>query len=465
MSVEAILEDLLRQAGWDDALLDRLHLEWDRKVLATPWPIAPMAMAVLAAVGLAASHIETLRTGKRPDVRLSSRAAELAMCSSSYLQRDGRNAKFRDPFTGFYPARNGEYVYLHGNFPHLRDGLLDMLGAGNDPEAVRLAVAARNASDIEAEAIERGLCAAKVRSREQWQATPLAAAVSDTPVLSVVSCGDAPRRVWPPTADGTALGRLKVLDFSRVIAGPMAGRTLAEHGATTMLVSRPDLPFIESLAIDTGFGKLSSYLDLRDPADYHTLLSLLDEADVFIDAYRPRSLGRRGLTRQAMFARRPGLVSIDLSAFPGGTGWAERRGYDSLVQATMGLTMPGRNGEPALLPCQPLDYLTGYLAAFGAMVALIRSVETGGNWAVDLSLAGTAQWMWTWRDRLGDDTDVPAANPAAEDIADLMAEYETPFGLVRALSPALQVGPVPQRWRRGPVRLGSDWPRWPADPR
>lgn len=465
MSVEALLDDLLQQAGWDSAPLDRLHLEWDRKVLATPWPIAPMATAALAAVGLAASHIETLRTGKRPDVRLSSRAAELAMCSSSYLQRDGRNAKFRDPFTGFYPARNGEYVYLHGNFPHLRDGLLNMLGVGNDPEAVRLAVAARDASDIEAEAIERGLCAAKVRSREQWQATPLAGAVSGAPVLSVVPCGDAPRRAWPPEGNGTALQRLKVLDFSRVIAGPMAGRTLAEHGATTMLVSRPDLPFIESLVIDTGFGKLSSHLDLRDPADYRTLLSLLDDADIFIDAYRPQSLSRRGLTRQAMFARRPGLVSGDLSAFPGGTAWAGRRGYDSVVQATMGLAMPGRNGEPALLPCQPLDYLTGYLAAFGAMVALIRSAETGGSWAVDLSLAATANWMWMWRDQLGDDTDVPVANPATEDIADLMAEYETPFGLVRALSPALQIGPAPARWQRGPVRLGSDQPRWPDDPR
>ncbi|CAH0343163.1 CoA transferase [Rhizobium sp. CECT 9324] len=454
-----MLGALLAEVGWSDAPLDRLLIETRPKVLATPWPIATMACMALGAVGLAASRIHELRTGERRTVHLDTRAAELAMASSSYLQVDGRPVKFRDPFTGFYRASNGEWVYLHGNFPHLRDGLLAMLDVENDPDAIRAAVLEREAGDIEAEAILRGLCAARVRTRADWLAEPHADALTKIQIVRMERVGDAP--VMALEDGGAGLSGIRMLDLSRVIAGPMAGRTMAEHGATVLLIASPRLPFIQSLVIDTGFGKHSVHIDLDDQEGPAMLRGLLVDADVFLDAYRPGALSARGFGAQQLGGMKPGLVSISLSAFSDRGPWSGRRGYDSLVQATMGMTSQSDGLPPQLLPCQPLDYLTGYLAAFAAMLGLIRRHEEGGRWHASLSLAATAQWMWRLRAQAGDDAVHPAANPTAAGISDLLAVHDTAFGSVTALKPALRMDGVPLVWSRVPAQLGSDPASWP----
>lgn len=459
-AAEGPLCDLLSSAGWHDAPVERLSIEERPKVLATPWPIAALASAALGAVGLAASRIHELRTGERRRVTLDTRSAELAMASSSYLLVDGKPAKFRDPFTGYYPAADGDWVYLHGNFPHLRDGLLAMLGVYNEPEAIRAAVAARKAGEIEAEAIARGLCAARVRDRADWMREPQAAVESSLPPLRIDRLGDAPQHALPPGRQ-RPLDGLRMLDLSRVIAGPMAGRTMAEHGATVMRIAAPTLPYIQSLVIDTGFGKHSAFLDLKEAADRETLLSLAAGCDVMLDAYRPGALAARGLDAAALTGIRPDLVSVSLSAFSASGPWAGRRGYDSVVQSTMGMTVSRAGDVPRLLPCQPLDYLTGYLAAFAAMLCLIRRHEEGGRWHAALSLAATAGWMWRMRDRLGDDPAHPDANPDFAAVEDLSDVHDTAFGGITALRPALRIEGIETGWSRVPVPLGSDPPRWP----
>ncbi|VVT03076.1 CoA transferase [Rhizobium sp. EC-SD404] len=463
--VHAILDDLFAMAGLEDLPLDRLTITERDKVLATAWPIAPIATATLAAVGLAASHIHERRTGEKLSVEMDTRSAEIAMASSSYLEVGGKNAKFRDPFTGLYEAANGDWAFLHGNFAHLRQGLLDLLGVDNDPDAIRAAVRQWDAAELEAEAISRNLCAARVRERSGWEATEQAAAVRTLPVLQVARQGQADPAKWPTGHSGAIqkpLSGLRMLDLSRVIAGPMAGRTFAEHGGTVLLVSGPGLPSIESLVIDTGFGKYACEIDLGRDAGRAELAHLAMGADVLLDAYRPEAFAGRGLDRAALQQANPQLVHVSLSAFSHAGPWSFRRGYDSLVQATMGMTLEAGADRPTLLPCQPLDYLTGYLAAFGAMAALIRRAEEGGSFAVDLSLATTAQWMWEWRDRLGDDNAVPASNPSSTEVADLIATHETSFGTVRAVRPPLKIGGRPAEFQCGPVPLGSDPAIWPA---
>lgn len=454
------LDSLLAAAGWEDAPLDRLSIAEHPPLLATHWPIAPMASAVLAAVGLAVSRIADLRTGHAPRIHVDSRSAELAMASSSHLLVDGRPAKFRDPFTGFYRARGGEWVYLHGNFPHLRDGLLAMLGVDNDLEAIAAAVRERDAGEIEADSIARNLCAARVRSRAGWLAGPQAAAPGAQPPIRFEKLAEAPPRVWPPDA-AHPLSGLRVLDLTRVIAGPMGGRTLAEHGATVMRVAGPGLPAITSLVIDTGFGKLSAMLDLNDPAGRDALARLVREGDVFIDGYRPGALAARGFGPEALSALNPGHVSVKLTAFGAGSGWQGRRGYDSLVQATTGMAAAGPDGRPMLLPCQPIDYLSGYLIGFAAMVALIRQAREGGRWHVAASLAATAEWMWRMRAVLGDEADPPAASPRAGEATARCDTHRTAFGTVQALRPALLLDGAPAVWARLPVPLGSDPAQWP----
>ena len=459
-AAERPLQDLLKAARWDDAPLERLTIEERPKALATSWPIAPLATAVLGAVGLAASRIRELKTGKCPHVSLDTREAELAMASSSYLLVDAKPAKFRDPFTGFYAAAEGEWVYLHGNFPHLRDGLLALLGVANDGAAVRAAVAKRRAEDIETEAIRRGLCAARVRGRADWLREPQAAAIAAQPLVCLEQ-GGATAMPLPPGGERPLSG-LRMLDLSRVIAGPMAGRTMAEHGATVMRVSSPCLPSIPSLVIDTGFGKHAAFCELDTAEGIASLRALAADADIVLDAYRPSSLRGRGFGPEDFGQLNPYLVHLSLSAFSLQGPWQGRRGYDSLVQATTGMAMEGREGRgPALLPCQPLDYLTGYLAAFAAMLALIRRHETGGHWQAALSLAATAHWMWRMRDTLGEDAAHPSANPDFAAVADLLETHDTAFGRVTALRPALRFDGVRAVWSRMPVPLGSDPACWP----
>lgn len=464
-AIDAILAELLDLTEFEDAPLDRLEIVEREKVLATPWPIAPVATATLAAVGLAASHIHERRTGEKRAVTIDTRAAEIAMASSSYLEIDGKNAKFRDPFTGLYEAAGGEWVFLHGNFPHLRQGLLDILEVPNEPDAIRAAVSHWDAAELEGAAVRRNLCAARVRERGDWETTAQARAMRDLPPVAITPSASTPALGWPAGRRETErlpLSGYRMLDLSRVIAGPMAGRTIADLGADVLLVSGPRLPSIESLVIDTGFGKRSCEIDLADPHGFECLRALAGGADILLDAYRPGALAGRGFDRALLQETRPGLVHVSLNAFSHAGPWAARRGYDSLVQATMGMALADPASRPALLPCQPLDYLTGYLAAFGAMVALIRRAGEGGSFAVDLSLATTAQWMWRWRDALGDDIVVPRANPAPDDISDLTEFHDTAFGHVRAVRPAFSLAGNLAGFRAPPVPLGSDRATWLA---
>jgi crotonobetainyl-CoA:carnitine CoA-transferase CaiB-like acyl-CoA transferase len=451
-------------AGWLDAPIDDLRFTNPAHVLPTRLPVGPAAAGVIGAVGLAAAELWRGRTGRPQAVTVDATAAALATAGNEYLRVNGEPRSDWGPITGFYRARGDAWVYLHGNFPHLRDGLLAMLGCAGDRTAVEAAVSNRDADDIEVVAGARGLCAVRVRPRAAWDALPQARATAALPLVEIRRIGDAPPL---PLPDGDApLAGARVLDLSRVIAGPMVGRTLAEHGATVMLVSSPKLPSIESLVIDTGFGKYAAAIELDTAAGHATLESLARGADIFIDGYRPASLAARGFSPQALAALRPGIVCVKLSAF-GATGpWSGRRGYDSLVQAAVGLARVDtpEPADPRRLPCQPLDYLGGYLGAFGAMVALARRSREGGSWSVRVSLERTARWLWEMHDAIGPVDAVPAQSPAFDTLAAHLERHDSRFGTLACLRAVPSLGETPPRRRRPPVPLGSDPPAWPASP-
>lgn len=451
------LQSILDSAGWRDAPLSALRITPSPNVLPTTLPIGPLAAATLGATGLAASTMWQLRSGRLQQITVDTRAAALAMTSATYLRVNGQPVKSWDPITGYYRARDGEWVYLHGNFPHLRDGLLKLFNVPNDPAALRAALVNRSATDIENAAGRLGLCGVHVRRREQWEAHAQALATASLPLLEITRIGDAPPRPLPDAA--RPLSGIRVLDLSRVIAGPMAARTLAEHGASVLQVGAAHLPSIESLVIDTGFGKQSCAINLDTAAGNNTLHELITSADVFLNAYRPGTLDRRGFSPAALAERRPGIVYLTISAFSRAGPWAQRRGYDTLVAAASGLTRSG-NEDPARLPCQPLDYLTGYLGAFGAMLALQRRAMEGGSWHVQLSLERTSAWIREMTDALGRETGVASEVPHTATISDLYAESASRFGLLRHLKPVVQMAETPARWECPPVPLGSDPARW-----
>lgn len=453
------LQSIINGVGWRAAPIDALQIRPSPNVLPTDLPIGPLAGAAIGATGLAASTLWKLRGGKLQRVSVDTRAATLAMTSATYLRVNGQAVKSWDPITGYYPVRNGQWVYLHGNFAHLRDGLLKLFGVSNDPAALRKALQHWSAADVEAAAGELGLCGVVVRTRASWETHPQALATAALPLIEISKIGDSPPQ--PPLAGTRPLSGMRVLDLSRVIAGPMAARTLAEHGATVMQVGAPHLPSIESLVIDTGYGKHSCAINLETALGVDALNGLIDKADIFLNAYRPGTLERRGFSPANLAQRRPGVICVTITAFSRAGPWAQRRGYDTLVAATSGLTWSG-TGNPARLPCQPLDYLTGYLGALGAMLALQRRALEGGSWHVQLSLERTSAWIREMTDALGRESSVAAVVPPASEIDDLYAVLPSRFGTLRHLKPVVQLPETPARWEQPPVPLGSDPAVWPA---
>jgi crotonobetainyl-CoA:carnitine CoA-transferase CaiB-like acyl-CoA transferase len=417
-----------------------------------------MASAAAGALGLAVDAIWQERGGKPQAITVDRAAAALSMESADYLRVEGQAIDSWDPITGFYPAKDEAWVYLHGNFSHLRDGLLTLLQASNDRATVADKVTQWEASALESEAIDRGLCASVVRSRESWIAHAHHDPVAALPLIEIEKIGEAPPQ--PLTHAARPLEGIRMLDLSRVIAGPMAGRSFAEHGATVMRVASPNLPAIESLVINTGLGKRSCFVDLNRPDDANRLRTLVRQADVFLDGYRPGALEARGFGPADLAVLRPGIISVSLDAWSRTGPWRLRRGYDSLVQAATGLAMTDSSGNPKRLPCQPLDYLAGYFAALGAMAALLRRSREGGSWSVSVSLARTAEWIWDMTDAMGRKTDIPVVGLVDDEIAEYKQSIESPFGRLSVLKPAISLSETPPGWASPPVPLGTHPAVW-----
>jgi crotonobetainyl-CoA:carnitine CoA-transferase CaiB-like acyl-CoA transferase len=246
--------------------------------------------------------------------------------------------------------------------------------------------------ELEEALIAADTCAALVRTPQEWIDHPQQQAVAGLPLLEILRIGDSPAEPLPEAE--RPLSGVRVLDLARILAGPVATRTLAAHGAEVLQVSAGHLPNVDQLVIDTGFGKRSTRLDLRQRRDNDTLKALLKEADVFLQAYRPGALDTLGMAPAELAAIRPGVIYVTLSAWGHEGPWSHRRGYDSLVQSATGIAWEcARDAIPGTLPAQVQDHACGYLAAFGTMVALARRATRGGSYLVRVSLAQTGHWF------------------------------------------------------------------------
>ena len=436
-------------------------------VLPTPFRVGQAGAASLAATGLAAAELWRTRTGLQQQISVNLRQAAASLRSGHYLTvGDAGVPTSRNAIMGAYPARNGRWSYIHANFPNHRAAALNVLGVAEERDAVARAVSQWDAAELEEAIIEAGGAGGMVRTQEEWAAHPQAAAVAALPLLEILRMGDSPPEPLPP--GNRPLSGIRVLDLTRVLAGPTCARTLAEHGADVMKITAPHLPNLGHQEFDTGHGKLSTHLDLRAERDVATLRGLVRWADVFSQGYRPGTLAARGLSPEALRAIRPGLIYVSLSAF-GHTGpWAARRGFDTVVQSVSGITLrqaelvPGKAPGPQFYPVSAIDYCTGYLMAFGAMVALHRRVTEGGSWLVRISLAQVGKW-------LVDMGEVPAASlsgVATEFTADELDRWsmvsDTPHGRLKHLKPVVQMTETPPYWARPAAAPGFHPPVWPA---
>jgi crotonobetainyl-CoA:carnitine CoA-transferase CaiB-like acyl-CoA transferase len=457
-----ILSDLWTLVGGDSVALDAVTLTGEEPQLPSSFRVAAAAQASIAAAGLAAAQLWKLRSRQDQNVTVDMRHAVVECRSERYLRVEGQQPPAAwDAIAGVYKTRDHRFVRLHTNFPHHRDAVCRVLDCKAERDDVQAALMQWDAESFETAAYAAGGVVAMMRSYDKWLGLPQAKALAELAVIEIEKIGDAAPKPWP--GGNRPLAGLRVLDLSRVIAGPVAGRTLAAHGADVMLISGADLPAIPWLTIDTGRGKLSAFVELKREEGRDKLKELLAQADIFSQGYRPRALAGLGFSPQDAAAINPGIIYVSLSAY-GHTGpWADRRGFDSLVQTATGFNhaegqAAGIDG-PKELPAQILDHVTGYLMAFGAMMAKAHQSREGGSWHVRVSLAQIGRWIWN----LGRVPDGLATEDLkGEAIKPFSEETPSGFGRLRSIRHSAQLSQTTAFWSRPAMPLGSHPPQWPA---
>ena len=359
----------------------------------------------------------------------------------------------------FFRTEEGRWFFPVGATPKLRDAVLDLLQCANNLDALGSAVSKWRAEDIEAVFAERKIPGAYARSKDEWLRHPQGELLSRTGVIQIEKIGDSEPE--PSRSRLRPLDRLRVLDLGHIIAGPVAARTLAEHGAEVLRLSPPMRQDPFRYTIDTNIGKRSAFLDLNREVDVLQARQLVVGADVVVESWRPGTLKRRGLGAEEAAALRPGIVYVSVSAFGDSGPWGTRGGYEQLGQVVSGIAVQeGGAGKPRMVPTYLLnDYLTGYLGATGAMLALLRRAREGGSYHVKVSLARTS--MWVQELGLHAQVDERARGKHFDAfLAPVLEQRQSAYGLLEQLPPVAQFSVTPAAWTLPPAPIGAHEARW-----
>lgn len=450
------LAHFLREARVEAPTGARIDISSADPVLSTNYPTGEAAAAALGLVGAGAARLHEIRGGAPQSVAVDVSGAAMSLVSFA-LQKASSGvdlARHHNPAIGLYEAKDGRWIHLHGGFPGLAKGITELLGCRLDADEIARAVRRYDAVALEETIAERGLCGTVVRSVEEWAAHPHGIALAALPVVEVERIGDAPP--VPLSQHDRPLGDVRVLDLTRVLAGPTCGRTLASFGADVLRISAEHVPSIEPFVIDTGHGKRNAYLDLDEHAGRERIERLLERADLFCQSYRPGAMARRGLSPTEVAAKRPGIIYVSISCYGQPGPFSERPGWEQLAQSAVGIAdHEARDGRPAIIPAAATDFTTGYLAAFGALTALARRAEEGGSWHVRASLCQTGMWLT----RLGARCDRESAH-GFDHPERFATSSETAWGTLQHVAPVIEMGRTPARWDLPPSPLGTHPAEW-----
>lgn len=474
------LEEVMAARGKGMPAAGELEISGQDPVFSTRFRIGETCAAVLGGVGVAVNDIWALKTGRRQQVRLDVRHAAAALKSSSYLQRPDAQGVFKDvvspdheamrAMTQPWPTKDGRFVLPHFGLPNLKARMLKLLECEPTPESVAKAVARWNALDLEAAIDEHRVCGGMVRSHAEWLATPHGQVLAGKPIVEIIKIGDSAPEPFPAApvsavgggrADADRpLSGIRVLDLTRILAGPVCARTLAEHGAEVLMVTAERLPQIAEHVMDTSHGKRSCFLDLGNAQDAEQLRALAKEADVFSQGYRPGMIGQLGFGPEQVAALRPGIVYTTISCYGADGPFSHRGGWEQVAQTVTGICHDNHPQRPHLLPAAACDYTTGYLAAYGVMLALARRAVEGGSYHVRVSLCQSG--MFIQRQGMLAQAPAPGQDLTGAELDQIRIETNPGhLGPLRHLGPILRMSQTPARWIRPTPRLGGDRPQWP----
>ena len=443
-------------------------------VLSTRFTLGETSAAVFAAIGVGVNDLWQLQTGRRQDLSVKLSHAAAALRSYNYFNveesaaggqgHDARAASInwalqqqRQRISTPHPTRDGRYFLPHMGLPHLAQRALDVLKCDYELESVINAVAGWDALALEEAIAAVGGCGAMVRSAAEWASHPQGQALAGRPLVEIIKIADSPPEPVGLAGTGRPLSGLKVLDLTRILAGPTCARTLAEHGAEVLMVTAEHLPQADMFVRDTSHGKRSCFVNLDVDTERQKLLELVRTADVFSQSYRPDVLAKRGLSPATLAEIRPGIIYTSMNCYGFDGPFADRAGWEQLAQAVTGIAAEHGGERPALLPAAACDYTTGYLAAYGTLLALGRRAREGGAYHVRVSLCQSAMYLQRQRrvDYIQDGMDIDA-----RDLNDIVKLTDSAYGKIRHLGPVLRMTETPPRWDLPSTPLGSHGAAW-----
>lgn len=437
-------------------------------VFSTEFKIGETCAAVLGGVGTALSDIWELKTGRRQAVAIDARRAAAALRSTHYLQMQNDAGTFEPVInsrhehmiecTHPWPTKDGRWFLPHFGLPNLQARVQKVLGCAFNPDAVGKAVAAWDALDLEAAIDEARACGAMVRSNDEWLATEHGQVLAGKPIVEIIKIVDSDPEPFPEGE--RPLSGIRALDLTRILAGPIAARTLAENGADVLMITAEHLPQIKEHVMDTSHGKRSTFLNLKDKAGADKLRELARNADVFSQGYRPGEMAKMGFAPEDLAALRPGIVCLSISCFGADGPFSHRAGWEQVAQTVTGICNDGaatNDGRPKLLPAAACDYTTGYLGAYGVLLALARRAREGGSYHVRVSLCQSGMFIH----RQGKTTyEAPGMDLSDAELDALRIETATSHGPLRHLGPVLQLSETQPYWERPTPRFGGDQAVW-----
>jgi hypothetical protein len=461
---------LWKTLGLPHDALGSLDLPSDVQCLPSSFKVDILAQSTIATSALAAALFWSVRNASPiPRVTVPAEHACVEYKSERLYTVNGKPAS--PPWGtigGFHKATDG-YVRIHDSFPNHRQSALRILGLppNASKEEVSHKVLQWKAVELEAEAFRRGAVITALRSFDQWDALPQARAISDFPISILRLSNSEPYMtlIPEPKVEERCLQGIRVIEMSRVIAAPVAGKTLAAHGADVIWITSPSLPDLPDIDIDLSRGKRTVQLDITKDEDKAKLLDLLSTADVFLQSYRPGSLAARGLSAEVLTKANPNLIVASLSAYGPDGPWSQNRGFDSLVQTCSGINVAeaeryGDNEPMRVLPCQAFDHGAGYLLATGIMAALYKRATVGGAYEVKVSLAGVMKYMRSlgrYNGRSGFDR---KDFKQPDEVKKYLELRQTHFGSLEAVTHSAHVEGLLVGWDIMPKPLGSDTADW-----
>ncbi|WPN22574.1 CoA transferase [Pseudomonas marginalis] len=423
--------------------------------LPSTFAVTDLACASIGAAGQAVAQLIQQQTGRLPGVSVDRRLASFWF-SSSIRPVGWKTPPLWDPVAGDYASADG-WIRLHTNAPHHRAAAERVLGKAADRSEMAAYVAKWKAAELEQAIVDEGGCAAQMRSWQAWQSHPQGLAVNAEALVQRQTYQTTPDKAWLGSV-ARPLAGLKVLDLTRVLAGPVASRFLAGLGADVLRIDSPSWNE-PGVVPEMTLGKRCARLDLKSAEGRRIFASLLQDTDILFHGYRADALEQLGYTASALQTLAPGLIDVSLNAYGWSGPWRNRRGFDSLVQMSSGIAAAGmawkQADKPVPLPLQALDHATGYLMAASALQALSERLKSGRGGSARLSLARTAKLLV----EAGQVPEQPALR--AEEASDqgLVVE-QTAWGPAHRLLAPVTISGTPLQWDLAAGELGSHRAQW-----